>query len=77
MNERELLRIVEGSMLTGVCIDCAARITGKLAMHFIDTPAGVGIEIMIASETTGAHALGRVPLEIIPTVVFDGGKARH
>jgi hypothetical protein len=63
------------SIVTARCVDCGEEFTGNLAVRFIETPHGKGIEIMVHNpRTKSAHSITRMQCATIPTVsvVFVG-----
>jgi hypothetical protein len=75
-NQREVVRIFDKTIVVGKCMDCGAIFHGYLGVRFIETPEGPGIEITVSNDNT-AHALGRVQLELVPTVQATLGENTH
>lgn len=66
--------VVIGSSVTGRCVDCRQLFMGPLAVNFISTKEGPGVEVNIADRVHGLHCIARVKREDIPVVVVPDGK---
>lgn len=65
----EQVRTFPFSVVTAHCIDCKREFTGPLAIHFIETPDDVGIEILVIdTKRSEQHAIARVERDLVPTV---------
>lgn len=70
----EQARTFPHSVVTARCIDCAREFTGPLAIHFIESPDDVAIEILVIDEKRSEqHAIARVEREDVPTVSAPDG----
>lgn len=64
-------RIVPSAVITATCCDCGAEFTGPIALRFIETREGPGVEILvIKNEMEEWHCVARVPKSVVPTVIF-------
>lgn len=65
-------RIVPSAVITAICCDCGAEFTGPIALRFIESPEGPGVEILVTNEMDEAHSVARVPKNVVPTVIVRG-----
>lgn len=63
------VRTADNSVVAAYCADCGVAVAGRIAVQFIDTKEGRGVQVFVSTGVE-LHAVARFRCDVIPVVPF-------